>query len=127
MSVSKRQWWSVIARFLVLFVFLEAVFAGAMLSGFDWARGAHKADATILVAVTLIAALVGIVTLRGVTNGLRLGLTLLALAAVLALQAAIGTLSAKGDNFLWLHIPLGVALFGFVVRAAAVARTLPEG
>lgn len=123
-SRNRRQWWSVITALLVLAVFAEAVFAGAMLSGFDWARRAHAVNAAILIASTITAALVSVVTLRRNSHGLKLGLSLLLLAAVVCLQAALGALSAKGDNLLWAHVPLGVASFGIAAQAAAGARRL---
>ena len=78
-----------------------------------------------MVASAFIAGLICVITLRGIANGFKLGLTLLSLAAVVFIQAALGALSAKGTNLLWIHIPLGVALFGFAMRAAAGARRLP--
>jgi hypothetical protein len=123
-SASQRQWWRVITGLLVAAILIEAVFAGAILSGVDGARMAHRVNAAILIASTLVAGLVAIVTLRRIAHGTKLGLTLLSLAAVIFLQAALGALSAKGANLLWAHVPLGVALFGFAVRAAATARKL---
>jgi heme A synthase len=123
-NASLRQWWSVITILLLAAIFLEAVLAGAMLSGVDWARTAHRVNAAILIASTLAAGLVAVITLRRVAHGPRLGLTLLSLAAVVFLQAALGALSAKGANLLWVHVPLGVALFGFAARAADRARRL---
>jgi len=123
-NASLRQWWSVITTLLLAAIFIEAVFAGAMLSGVDWARTAHRANAAILIASTLIAGLAAVVTLRRVAHGLKLGLILLSLAVAILLQAAIGALSAKGANLLWVHVPLGVALFGLAGRAAAIARRM---
>ena len=117
-----RRWWSVITNLIAFAVLMEAVFAGAMLSGVGWARTAHA-----VVASAFVAGLICVVTLRGVSNGFKLGLTLLSLAAVVFIPAAVGALSAKGTNLLWIHIPLGVALFGFATRAAAGARRLPGG
>jgi len=48
----------------------------------------------------------------------------LSLALVLFLQAAVGALSAKGANLLWVHVPLGAALFGLAALAVADARRL---
>jgi hypothetical protein len=123
-NASLRQRWSVITSLLVAAIFIETIFAGAMLSGVGWPRAAHRTTAAILIASTITAGLVSIVTLRRVGHGPKLGLTLLSLAAAVFLQAAVGALSAKGANLLWIHIPLGVALFGFAVRAAADARRL---
>ena len=124
MSGNLRRWWSVITTLLATAIFSEAVFAGAMLSGADWARRAHSANAAVLIASTLAAGLVALVTLRRIPHGLQLGLALLSLAAVAFVQAALGALSAKGANLLWVHVPLGVALFGFAVLAVAGARRL---
>src|SRR5438874_59408 len=96
-----RRWWSVITALLVAAVFLEAVFAGAMLSGVGWARRAHAATAGLLIASAAVAGLVGLVTLRRIPHGPRLGLTLLSMAAVVFLQAAAGAMSAKGANLMW--------------------------
>lgn len=119
-----RLWWSVIAGSLALGIFLQAVFAGAMLSGEDWASTAHSANAIILMAAALTAGLVAAVTLRRIPHGAKLGWTLLGLALVVFLQTAIGKMSAQGANLLWLHIPLGVALVGFAMQAVAGARRL---
>ena len=121
---SLRQWWSVITTLLVIAVFTEAVFAGAMLSGVDWARTAHSVNAVILIASTTTAGLVSVVTLRRIPHGTKLGLTLLSLAAVIFLQIAVGKLSAESANLMWVHVPLGAALVGFAVLAVASARGL---
>jgi hypothetical protein len=119
-----RQLWSITATLLVAAIFIEAIFAGAMLSGANWARAAHAMNATILIVSTTAAGLVALVTLRHVSHGLKFGLTLLSLAAVVFLQIAVGKLSAEGANLLWVHVPLGVALVGFAAQAAAGARRL---
>jgi hypothetical protein len=121
-----RLWWRVITGSLVLATFIETVFAGAMLSGINWARTAHSVNAAILTLSSTVAGLVSIVTLRRFPNGLKLGLIMLSLAAVTLLQAAVGALTAKGANLLWVHVPLGVALFGLATQAARGARRLLE-
>jgi hypothetical protein len=124
LSGNLRRWWGVITILIVAAIFIEAVFAGAMLSGAGWARAAHAANALVLVVSTVTAGLVALVTVRRIPHGLKLGLTLLALGAVLFVQAALGASSAHGANLLWLHVPLGVALVGFAAQAAAGARRL---
>jgi hypothetical protein len=120
-----RRRWSVITNLIALAVLTEAVFAGAMLSGVGWARSAHAVNAGVVVASAFIAGLICVLTLRAISSGFKLGLTLLSLAAAVFIQAALGALSAKGTNLLWIHIPLGVALFGFATRAVTGARRLP--
>jgi hypothetical protein len=119
-----RQWWTVITVLLAAAFFMQAVFAGAMLSGAGWARKAHAASAMVLIVSTLTAGLVSVVSLRRIAHGLRLGLTLLSLAATAFVQGAVGALSAKGDNLMWIHVPLGVALVGLAGLAMAAARRL---
>jgi hypothetical protein len=119
-----RRSWSVVTVLLVAAVFIEAVFAGAMLSGLGWARPAHAITAGGLVVATATAGLMAVITLRRVPHGRKLGLTLSSLAVVLILQAAVGALSAKGANLLWVHVPLGVALVGLAGQAASRARRL---
>jgi hypothetical protein len=119
-----RQWWSLITTLLVIAVFVEAVLAGAILSGVAWARTAHSASAVVLIASTATAGLVAVATLRRILHGTKLGLTLLSLAAVIFLQTAVGRLSAEGANLMWVHVPLGAALIGFAALAAARARRL---
>jgi hypothetical protein len=119
-----RRWWSLATAFLLAAVFLEAVFAGALLSGAAWARAAHGLTAGLVIAATAAAGLIGVVTLRRIPHGPRLGAGLLALAALAFLQTVLGALSAKGANLLWAHVPLGVALVGLAAQAAASARRL---
>jgi hypothetical protein len=123
-NASLRQWWSIVTTLLAAALFVQAVFAGAMLSGVDWARAAHGATALIIVALTLTTGLVSAVTLRHVAHGPKLGLTLLSLAVVAFLQMVVGKSSAAGANLMWLHVPLGVALVGFAALAVANARRL---
>jgi hypothetical protein len=122
-----RRLWSAVTALLLADIFIEAVFAGAMLSGAPWARAAHAANAGLLIVSTILAGLVAVATLRRMPHGLNLGLTLLALAAVMAVQAAVGAISGKGVNLLWVHVPLGVALVGFAAQALAGARRLGGG
>lgn len=120
------SWWTIVTLGMVLVLFAQAVFAGAMLSGFDWARPAHAANALIVVGATFSAGLISIVTLRGTRNGLNLGLLLLGLAAAVFVQFALGRLAAKGVNLMWVHVPLGLMLVGLAWQAAAIARRLGE-
>jgi hypothetical protein len=119
-----RQWWTVVTVLLAASFFMEAVFAGAMLSGLGWARKAHAASAMMLIGSTLVAGLVALVGLRRIPHGLRLGSILLSLAGAALVQAAVGALSAKGANLTWIHVPLGVALVGLAGLAVSAARRL---
>lgn len=121
-----RRWWRLITSLLLALVFIEAIFAGAMLSGFDWARRAHAAAAALLMASAITACVISIATLRHVSQGQRLGLLLASLAIAVFAQAALGILSARGANLLWIHIPLGVALVGLAAQAGASARRLGQ-
>src|SRR5437899_9982529 len=90
-----RPWWGAITTLLVAAIFLEAVFAGAILSGVGWAHAAHAATAAILIASTAAAGLVSVVTLRHIPHGPKLGWTLLSLAAVLSFRRRQGRYSAR--------------------------------
>ncbi|HEY1447153.1 MAG TPA: hypothetical protein VGF33_01320 [Caulobacteraceae bacterium] len=119
-----RQWWIGVTALLVVAIFIQAVFAGAMLSGAGWASHAHSLNAIILIAATIAAGLVSVVTLRRIPHGPKLGLSLLMLAGLVFLQTAVGKLSAHGANLMWIHVPLGVALVGLATQALASARRL---
>ncbi|MEQ8268054.1 MAG: hypothetical protein RH982_12725 [Parvibaculum sp.] len=119
-----RRWWSIITILLVAAIFIEAVFAGAMLSGAGWARTAHTVNAVMLMASTITAGLVSVVALRHVPYGRKFGLILVSLAAAVFLQTALGILSARGANLMWVHVPLGVALVWLAAQAAAGVRKL---
>lgn len=123
-SSSLRFGWTVITTFLALAVFAEACFAGAMLSGFDWARTAHRANAAVLLGSSIVAGLAAVITLRRVPQGRRFALSLLSLAVALFVQAGVGSLSAKGANLLWVHVPLGAALVSFATQAVLRATNL---
>jgi hypothetical protein len=121
---SIRQRWGAITTLLMTAVFIEAVFAGAMLSGIDWARVAHAVNAVILIAATATAGLLAVIALRRIPHGTRLGFTLLSLAVVVLIQTALGRMSVHGANLMWIHVPLGAALVGFAVQAATATRRL---
>lgn len=121
-----RRIWTIVARLLVAGVFAQAIFAGVLLSGESWGRTAHGVNANLLIGATLIAGLIAAATLRRIPQGRRLGLTLLALAVVLFLQAALGRASAEGAKVMWIHIPLGVALVGFTAQTVVASRRLGQ-
>jgi len=125
-NASRRQAWSIITTLLVAAIFLQAVFAGAMMSGFDWARTAHVLNAPLVTVAAFVMGITAIATLRRIPQGLKLGSILLALAAAMLVQTALGSLSAKGANLLWAHVPLGVILVALAGQAAAAARKLGE-
>ncbi|MBL6853996.1 MAG: hypothetical protein ISS15_20660 [Alphaproteobacteria bacterium] len=123
-SRESGPWWRVVTIVLVAAIFMQAVFAGAMLSGFDWARAAHAANGGLVVVATAAAALGAFVTLRRVPNGWRFALVLLGLAVAVFAQFALGRMAAKGENLMWVHVPLGVMLVGLAGQAVAGARKL---
>jgi hypothetical protein len=119
-----RNLWSIIAVSLVTVIFMEAALAGAILSGIDGALKAHMVVAGIMVASTILAGSVSVITLRRVQGGGSFSFILVVLAALTTFQMAIGKLSAHGANLLWAHVPLGVALFGLAALAVVRARRL---
>jgi hypothetical protein len=120
-----RRLWISITSLIAVMAFLEPVFAGAMLSGIEGARIAHATGSAVLVASTLIAGALALVTLFRIPGGGKLARILVVLAASVFTQAVVGVMASKGAPLLWLHIPLGVAIFGFAMRAATLARGLP--
>jgi hypothetical protein len=124
--IAIRRTWIAVSRLLVTMVFAQAIFAGVLLSGENWGRTAHRANALILIWATLIAGLVAAVTLRGISNARRLAMGLVALAVVLLLQTVLGEASANGAGLLWVHVPLGVALVGLSGQIVVAARRLGE-
>jgi hypothetical protein len=122
MTRSAARAWSVLTRLLVVAVFTQSIFAGVLLSGEGWGRTAHGITALALIAITLVLGLAAALMLRGLSRDAdRLVVLLFALALILFAQAAIGRLSAEGQNLLWLHVPLGVALVGLTVQPARIA------
>ena len=112
-------------RLLVVAVFTQSIFAGALLSGQGWGRIAHGITALVLVAVTLGAGIVAALAVRGMgRDASGLAGMLLVLAVLLFAQTVIGRLSAEGESLLWLHVPLGVALVGLAVQPARIAGRL---
>jgi hypothetical protein len=109
---------------LVVAIFTQAVLAGLMLSGVEWARAAHSATAMALIASTLAAGLASLITLRRIAQGPKLGFTLLSLAVVVVLQTVVGKSVTEGANLMWVHVPVGVALVGFATQAVSAARKL---
>ena len=116
-----RLGWAVFTILLAGGFFLEAIFAGSILSGVTWARKAHAVTAMILIASTFTAGVIGFLTLRRYRHGLRLGLILVSLAAGTLVQTALGAMSAKGADLTWIHVPFGVALVSLAGLAAFAA------
>jgi hypothetical protein len=125
MTPASARAWAVLTRLLVVAVFSQSIFAGVLLSGESWGRTAHGFTALALVAVTLMAGIAAALTVRRVgRDGRTLTILLLALGVILFAQMVIGRLSAEGENLLWLHVPLGVALVGFTVQPFRIAGRL---
>jgi hypothetical protein len=102
-------------------VLLQAISAGRLLDGDSWARDAHRTVAGLLVCASVIGGLVALVRLREDAVGRRFGLILAALGVALVVQYGLGAAAADGKRTLWLHIPLGVVLFGLTMRLNVLA------
>ncbi|HEY8547912.1 MAG TPA: hypothetical protein VIL36_22795 [Acidimicrobiales bacterium] len=116
--------WGVFTSVLTAAIFLQAVTAGRLLSGDDWARDAHHAGAGLTFLAALVGAVVAGVRLRGVDAGRRLALLLAVLGVALLVQFGLGSASADGRDTLWIHVPLGVAIVGLAGQVASHARRL---
>ena len=116
--------WVVFTTVLTWAVFLQAVTAGRILSGDEWARDVHRVAAGLLFIVAVVGGLVALVRLRDRAGGRRFGLFLAVMAVGLFVQHGLGTAAADGEDTLWIHVPLGVALVGLMMRVDMLARRL---
>jgi len=116
--------WTAFTTILMWAVFLQAVTAGRMLTGDDWAHDVHRTAAGLLIIAAVVGGLAALVGLRDRAGGGQLGLMLVALGVGLLVQHGLGTAAADGENTLWIHIPLGVALVALMVRLDMFARRL---
>lgn len=123
-STSSVRLWAVSTWLLLAAVFSQSIFAGFLLSGDEWGRTAHGFMALGLVATTLVVGIAAAITLRHAPQGRRLAAWLFALAVCLAIQTVVGRRSAEGEDLLWLHVPLGVALVGLTLQPVRVARRI---
>lgn len=96
-------------------VALQAISAGFLLSGSGLAIKAHAAVAVALLAGALTQAVTGIVQWRrGRVEGRVAGIGV-ALVVLVFLQIGLGYRKQY-----WLHVPIGVALFGGWTRQAII-------
>jgi hypothetical protein len=116
--------WVVFTTVLMWVVFLQAVTAGRILRGDGWARDVHRTAAGVLVLAALGGGVVALVRLRDRARGRRFGLMLVVIGVALLVQHGLGTAAADGDDTLWIHIPLGVALVSAMAQANLIARRL---
>lgn len=117
-------WWSAVTTILLLAVFSQAVTAGRMMRGDTWASDLHGMVAGLVLVGVLATGIVAMARLRRAQRGKRLAIALLFLAIGLFVELMLGNASADGDDVLWLHVPVGVAITGFAVRVAMLARQL---
>jgi hypothetical protein len=114
--------WSVFTAVLTWAVFLQAVTAGRILSGDEWALDVHLAAAGLLVLVSLGGGLVALARLRHRAGGRRFAVALIAMSVGLLVQHGLGSAAADGEDTMWIHLPLGVALVGLMVKVGMLAR-----
>lgn len=110
-----------LARVQAAMVLLQAVFAGGFLSGRDGFRDAHGVNAGLLWLVSTALVVIAVAAWR---RGRSPGLVAAATAALwVALEAQI---AAGESGLLWVHVPLGVAIFGSTV-AIVLGTRMPRG
>jgi hypothetical protein len=114
--------WAPFTTLLTWAVVFQALTAGRILTGDDWARDVHRTAAGLLVIVAAGGGVVALVRLRDGARGRRFGLTLLAIGVGLIVQHGLGTAAADGKDTLWIHVPLGVALVALLAHASQFAR-----
>jgi hypothetical protein len=116
--------WTAFTTVLTLAVFFQAVTAGRILTGDDWARDVHRTAAGLVLIAATVGGLVALVRLRDRAGGRRFGLMLVAMGVGLFVEHGLGTAAADGEDTLWIHIPLGVALVTLMMRLDVFARRL---
>lgn len=100
-------------------VALQAVSAGFFLSGYGGAAAVHAAVAVALELGVLIQAIAAIVLWRkGRVPAGMVGFSI-GLFVMVLLQAALGY-----TKQFWLHVPIGVGLFGGLIRQASTLNAL---
>lgn len=114
--------WGVFTYALLWGIFLQSVFAGALMSGESWSRSYHHVTGQVLGLVTLAAAITAAVRLRRVTHGRRMTLMLFGLFVTFVVQVNTGILAADGENVMWIHAPLGTALLALAAQPMFLAR-----
>jgi hypothetical protein len=114
--------WVVFTTVLTWAVLLQAITAGRILTGDEWASDVHRSAAGLLVLVAIAGGVVALVRLRDRARGRRFGLVLVAIGVGLFVQHGLGTAAADGEDTLWIHVPLGAALVGVLVQASQLAR-----
>ena len=118
--------WTLFTTILTLTVFLQAITAGRLLDGDDWARDAHRATAGLLILAAIVGGVLALTRLRDRAGGKRFGLMLVAFGVGLVVQYALGSAAAEGNDTLWIHLPLGVALVGFTMQLNRLAHTIGQ-
>jgi hypothetical protein len=123
-SVDRRpaRAWATFTTVLTWAVFLQAVTAGRILTGDEWARDAHRTAAGLLFLVAVGGGVVALVRLRDRARGRRFALMLVAIGVGLLVEHRLGTAAADGEDTLWIHVPLGAALIGLLVQLSQLAR-----
>jgi hypothetical protein len=123
-SRATARTWMVFTTVLTWAVFLQAVTAGRILTGDEWARDAHRLVAGLLFIAAVVGGLVALVRLRDRAGGRRFAVLLVAMGVGLFVQHGLGSAAADGEDTLWIHVPLGVALVGLMMRVEMLARRL---
>ena len=113
----RSRWVWALARLQAVMVFVQAVFAGGFLSGRAGLLKAHGVNAGLLWLVSIAMIVASIAAWR---RGRSPGWVAAAAGALwVALEAQI----ASGESRqLWIHIPLGMALFGGTVAIVIGTR-----
>jgi lysylphosphatidylglycerol synthetase-like protein (DUF2156 family) len=113
----RSRWVWALARLQAAMVFLQAVFAGGFLSGRAGLLKTHGVNAGLLWIVSIAMIVVCIAAWRG---GRTPGWVA---AAAAALWVALEVQIASGESGqLWIHVPLGMAIFGTAVAIVIGTR-----
>jgi|SRR5689334_5878055 len=100
------------------FAALQPVSAGLFLSGYERAVSVHAVIGIGLVIGVLVQAVASVVVWRRGAPAWQMRVSLILFAVVL-IQLALGY-----NKVYWLHVPIGVGLFGWLIRLRARVATL---
>lgn len=108
-----------LARMNLGLVGLQAISAGFFLSGYGAAVKAHAVVALALQLGTLAQSVIAVALWRRRRVPARVAGTSVGLFAMVMLQVGLGY-----SKRFWLHVPIGVGLFGGLIRQSATLDTL---
>jgi len=124
-SVPAIRGWVIVARLILLMVFLQPFFIGLLFSGRSMGMDAHSTNAYALFLLTLGGLIVATFTQRKTPVGRKMIGEFIHLLVGIVIVAILGVLSHEGVIRLhWLHFPAGAALLAPAMSLVSAAQGL---